>query len=362
MSDRRRLLMLTRYDRRGASSRYRSYQYIPYLREVGFDITIQSLFDANYLESRYSDDRPRILGAMGAAAAYGSRALHLGTRRRAYDLVWLEKEAFPYVPAPLETLLVGNSAPVVVDLDDAVYHYYDRHMNPAIRRMLGSKIDRIMHRSSLVTAGNEYIATRARQAGAVDVDIVPTVLDLSKYERGQGTPAGQEVRVGWIGTPITAKYLEPIKRAFASGRLGSKVVFCAIGSGGIDWPTPNISEVEWNESTEVSELKKFDIGIMPLPDSPFERGKSGLKLLQYMALGIPVVASPVGVNARLVTDGVEGFLAVTEDEWIEAINLLASDASLRARMGAAGREKVEMEFSLDRYGPYLAKRVASIIE
>jgi len=118
----------------------------------------------------------------------------------------------------------------------------------------------------------------------------------------------------------------------------------------------------WSEASEVAEIQQFDIGIMPLPDEPFERGKCGYKLIQYMACGKPVVASPVGANTSIVRDGIEGFLASTDAEWMQLLGILCDDNALRQRMGAAGRVRVEAEYSLQVAAPHLERLLCSVVE
>lgn len=189
-------------------------------------------------------------------------------------------------------------------------------------------------------------------AGSRRVEIVPTVVDVSKYELATGTE-GTKVRVGWIGTPITAKYLDIIRDIPISREDDDDLQFVFIGSGDVEWGLRNVEVLPWSASTEASDLRSLSVGIMPLVDSPFERGKCGLKLLQYMAAGLPVIASPVGVNQHIVEHGVNGFLAETSEEWELAIHLLSTNEQMRLDFGKAGRMKVERHYSLERTVPRL---------
>jgi glycosyltransferase involved in cell wall biosynthesis len=250
----------------------------------------------------------------------------------------------------------------VVDYDDALFHQYDQHRSAWVRRLLGGKIARVMRGAHLVTAGNAYLADYARRAGAPRVEIIPTVIDLERYPPAGVRPASDTpFTIGWIGSPSTAKYLLAIAPALAEVCAGGRGVVRLIGAGPVDLPGVPVEVLPWNGSTEVEELKRFDVGIMPLPDEPWERGKCGFKLIQYMACGLPVVASPIGVNMEIVEQGVNGYLAETTAEWVQALNTLLLDADLRKRMGQAGRKKVEQEYSLQVTGPRLAGRIKSII-
>lgn len=353
-----KLLVLSRYDRQGASSRLRQLQYIPYLEAAGFEVEVQPLFDSAYLEDLYAGRRNRT----SILRAYKQR---IGRLRQfgIYDAVWVEKEALPWVPAGIERWLTARGPAIVADYDDAVFHRYNRHQLGAVRRLLGRKIAAVMRKSDAVLAGNTYLADYARRAGATHIEIVPTVVDTNTYTVLPSQAEKSMVTLGWIGTPETwrgcaAPFLEPLK---ALGN-GKKVRFLAVGAGEGAQKSHNIDIRPWSESTEIYDIQEMDIGIMPLPDTPWMQGKCGYKLIQYMACGLPVVASPVGVNTSLVEHGVNGFLARTGREWTEALKMLIDDPDLRRRMGAEGRRKVESWYSLQVQGPRVAKLLREAAE
>jgi glycosyltransferase involved in cell wall biosynthesis len=347
------LLLLTRYGPCGASSRLRAYQYLPYLRSRGLDITTLPLFGDYYQEDLYAG-RPRRWGRI--AAAYLMRLLRLAVART-FDLFWIEYELFPWLPALPERLLARNGTPYVVDYDDAIYHRYDLHRNAFVRRVLGGKIDAIMRGARAVIVGNAYLGERAHAAGARRVEQLPTAVDLARYPASPH-PVRNGLTVGWIGSPSTAGYLSLIKPPLADiARQGTTRVV-VVGARQVDLDGIPVEVKPWSEATEVEELQSFDVGIMPLPDAPWERGKCGYKLIQYMACGLPVVASPVGVNRTIVEPGVNGFLAGNDDEWRSALTTLGSSADLRHKLGRAGRAKVEAAFSTRVTAP----RLAAILE
>ncbi len=342
------LLILTRYGRTGASSRLRLLAYVPALEAAGWAVAVAPLFDDAYLARLYRGDRipPGYL-----VGRYRRRIAALAAARR-FDLVWLEKEALPFLPARVERGLLGP-VPVVVDLDDAWFHRYDRHRRAAVRWWCGTKIDRIMAAARLVTAGSPYLAARAAAAGAPAIAAVPTVVDLARYPVSPAPAAAGDrpATVGWIGTPVTVGYLAPVARPLAALAADGRIQVTVIGA-----PAPDglpAAHVPWTEAGEAAALAGLDVGIMPLPDSPWERGKCGYKLIQYMATGRPVVASPVGINRELVVDGETGFLAETPADWHRALARLAADPGLRARLGAAGRRLVEARYSLQVQTPRL---------
>lgn len=350
-----KVVCLTRYDSQGASSRVRFLQYFDALsrQAPGLALSHQALLDAGYLHRKYAGR-----SSVGTAVQrYFKRAAAAPWRALA-DVWWIEKELWPYLPAALELALLRGCT-YVLDLDDAIFHTYDLHPNPLVRRCLGSKTDRLMAGAALVTAGNDYLAARARAAGAPWVEVLPTVVDLARYpfppQRATAPAVEDKVTIGWIGSPATVHYLaqlaDPLARLAHERPLRVEVV----GGGAINLPGVDLVPVAWSESTEAASIARFDIGVMPLTDSPWERGKCGYKLIQYMACGVPVVASPVGANRTIVCDGLNGLLAADADGWYEALARLAADAALRARMGAAGRQRVESDYSVQAMAPRLAQ-------
>jgi glycosyltransferase involved in cell wall biosynthesis len=321
-------------------------QYAPALAEGGFDVHFSPFFGDEYLARLYQ--RRERSGLV--VKAYRDRIAQLrsiGT----YDAVWIEKEAFPWLPWPVEQALLNCKVPIISDYDDAIFHQYDLHKAPLVRRVLGKKIDRVMAASELVIAGNRYLAERAEAAGAKRVAVVPTVVDAEAYRPAPEASRGGSPVIGWIGTPSTwTAYMEPLRLTLRDIASEKNAVLQAVGAG----PAAEGLGVEvlaWSEDREVELIQRMDIGIMPLHDEPWARGKCGYKLIQYMACGLPVVASPVGVNAEIVEHGVNGFLAETDGQWREALSKLLSDPGLRQRMGEAGRQKFEAEFSLQTYAP-----------
>jgi len=352
------VLFLTKYARNGASSRYRTYQYLPWLEQAGIDCQVMPLFDEAYLLHRYQSGRGQVRDVLRAFL----RRLAALLTARCFDLVVIEKEVLPYCPALPERCFGWLGIPYAVDYDDALFHQYDQHNHRWVRRLLGQKIARVMRGAYLVTAGNAYLADYARRAGAARVEIVPTVIDLARYPwPNDARPTHQPLIIGWIGSPSTAKYLSAIAPALAAVCADGKGQVRLIGSGPVDLPGVPVEVLPWDEATEVSILQQFDVGIMPLPDEPWERGKCGFKLIQYMACGLPVVASPVGVNCEIVELGINGFLASTQADWEQALRKLQQDADLRQRMGQAGRKRVEECYSLQVTAPRLAEMIKAIV-
>ena len=284
-----KVLALTRYQQLGASSRMRFYQYLPALEGAGIQVQVAPLFSDDYVRG-IQQDRRRLLDI---AKTYVQRMRALRDDGQ-HDLLWIEKEILPWLPEWLDRATLSGDVPYVLDYDDAVFHYYDQHRNAAVRRMLGGKHRELMRGAALVVTGNDYLASYARAAGAARVEIVPTAVDLQRYSPGllRSTPDLAEIPcVGWIGQRATADFLRPLAPLFERLREQGRGRFTAIGIDAQELGLP-MASVPWSEDTEVASLQKLDVGIMPLLDGPFERGKCGYKLIQYMACGLPVVASP----------------------------------------------------------------------
>jgi glycosyltransferase involved in cell wall biosynthesis len=349
-----RLVVLSRYDTLGASSRLRTFQYRHHLTEAGLDVIYAPLFDNAYLRALYTGRSAVVAGLR----ALTSRMVRLVVQSKPHA-VWLEKEALPWVPWEVERLFLPRRVPIIADYDDAVFHRYDGHASPGVRYFLHDKIDGVMRSAALVTAGNDYLAERARAAGAQRVAVFPTVVDLDRYTGKNCSDAGGNV--GWIGSPTTwNEYVVPMLPELIDLIRAEGGVFSAVGAPEAAGEVPSVIRHPWDEDTEVAHLRAMSVGIMPLADTPWARGKCGYKLIQYMACGVPVVASPVGANLDIVEHGVNGFFASTPQAWRDSIAALLRDPELRRRMGEAGRRTVEQRYCLGKVGPALASEIASI--
>lgn len=349
-----RVLLLSKYGRKGASTRLRSLQYIPFLEQDGIHVHAAPLLDDTYLTGLYAGHPP----FSSILSGYARRIQKL-LSSRAYDLVWIEKEALPWVPLFLELTFLKR-ARVVIDYDDAIFHNYDRHKSPVIRFLLAGKIERLMNRANAVVVGSDYLREHALTAGARSVVKIPTVVDLRRYGPPPvHSPSSQPIRIGWIGTPATVKYLIPLLEVFRDTAAENSARFVVIGAKLPSMPGLDayVDHKSWSEEGEVDLIRGLDIGIMPIPDEPFERGKCGYKLIQYMACGKPVVASAVGENLRIVQHERNGLLAETLEDWRAALSTLCRDQHKRAEYGSQGRKLVEQDYSLQVTAPRLANHM-----
>ncbi len=354
-----KILLLSKYSRLGASSRLRTMQFLPGLTAAGFEISVQSLFDDAYLEQLYQKKGRSLFHIL---KCYWRR-LHILFKIKQFDAIWLEYELLPYCPAWLESYLQWRKVPFVVDYDDALFHHYDLAGNPLVRNLLGRKIDQVMEKANVVCVGNMYLKQRALSAGAINTCWVPTVIDLARYPQVVRKTKNAAPVFGWIGSPATQCYLTMIASALCKAltHCGGRLVL--IGANSDVLPHFRGCDIElrsWTEATEVQDICSFDVGLMPLPDGPWERGKCGYKLIQYMACGVPVIASPVGANVDIVRGSLSGLLASSESEWFDALITLAADAELGQRYGHAGREAVEKVYSLQAQLPALIRIFSSL--
>ncbi len=334
-----KILALTRYGRCGASSRLRFMQFIPSLEAQGWSVKVSPLFEDDYVAALR---QPAIYRVAPALRGYLKR-LWMLLRRPDWDLVWLEKEALPWCPAWLERWPLRRR-PYVLDFDDAIFHRYDHHPSYWVRALFGQRLNGILGGAALVTVCNTYLESQVRARGARTTAVLPTVLDPTRYASTWHPPSRPFV-IGWIGSPSTTPYLLGLAPALKRLSQRFPLILRTVGAGSLDLPGVAVESLPWSEESEAAAVASFDAGIMPLPEGSWESGKCGYKLLQYMASGKPVVASPVGVNATLVTPEV-GFLAATEADWEQALTVLQMDSALAAQLGQAGRIRVMQYYAL----------------
>jgi glycosyltransferase involved in cell wall biosynthesis len=345
------VLALTRYDRLGPSSRLRILQFVPALRQFGIVVTVDPLLQDSQLAQKLAGRRYR---GPDLAWSYLRRLWTLRGARQ-YDLIWVQKEAFPWLPAFTERFPGLLRVPYVVDYDDPTFHSYNQHPKAIVRAALGAKIADVMRHAAAVVVGNAYLAQYARAAGAKSIVEIPTVVDVARYQISRSPRATGPIRIGWIGTPSTSRYLDDIAPSLRQLMRRKEAKLVVVGAPHFSMAGVSSEARQWHESSEVAAIQSFDVGVMPLRDTPFARGKCGYKLIQYMACGLPTVASPVGANATIVDHGRTGFLATTQGEWLDRLSDLARDANLRAHLGQAGREKAVALYSLERATPVLAE-------
>ncbi len=338
-----KILYFTKYTRKGASSRLRSYQYFTFLEKQDIQVTAYPLFNDRYLDLLYSSNST----FMQALKGYFERFFVFLSVLK-YDKIIIEYELFPYFPAFFERFLFFIKKDYIVDYDDAIFHNYDKNKNPLVRFFLKNKIDVVMRNSYCVLAGNNYIAERAKKAGAKSIEILPTVIDLKRYEKGEEREKVDKIIVGWVGSPSTFKYVQQIKSVLKKIVDDFDVDIHIIGAVGDLGFTKNVKYIIWHEETEVAEIAKFDIGIMPLEDTPWEKGKCSYKLIQYMGCKKAVIASPVGMNNEVVRESVNGFLANSNEEWLQMFIKYINNPDILKTHGESGFKLVSTNYNIER--------------
>ncbi len=335
------------------SQRYRFEAFQPALERAGIEVDYRWLLDPDDLKNFYGRTGLRQKGTV-ALHALARRAKSLLSAPK-WDVVFVQREAFFLFDAWSEWL-AHLAAPVVFDFDDAIWIHSVSEANRrfAFLKNVG-KIPRIAAMANTVIAGNEYLATWARQHND-NVHVVPTCVDTDVFTPPKARGVGP-VTISWSGSASTVAHLKLALPALerVKQRFGDRVRIRAMGDPTFSHAPIGLIGEQWSPDAELQFLKEADIGLMPLPDDEWSKGKCGLKALTSMASGAPVVLSPVGVNGTIVEDGVSGLLASTEDEWVAAVSRLVEDAALRERMGAAARYSVVQHWSVSRWAPELVQ-------
>lgn len=338
-----KIIFFTKYSKLGASSRLRSYQYFSLLRNDGIEVVAKPLFDSEYIKSILNKNK----SVVKVIRSYFNRFFLLFTLHK-YDNVVIEKELFPYLPSFFEKTILLFGIKYTVIYDDAIFHNYDMNPSKIIRFLYKKKIDAIMRYSSCVIVGNNYLKKRALDAGAKKIVIIPTVIDLDKY-RISKKQKNSTVIIGWIGSPSTFHYLKLIEKSLKKIISKYDVKIHIIGAKEkLNIDKKHINYIQWSEESEVDEIQKFTVGIMPLKYSPWALGKCSYKLIQYMGCAVPVIASPVGMNIEIVKHNDNGYLAKNQEDWYASFEKIINDTVNSEKMGRQGRIMVENKFSLKK--------------
>ncbi len=349
---------------RSPGQRFRYEQFVPFLEANGFECELSYILDEEddkviYAEGKY-------LSKIGIAAKGFIKRTRDMMNSKHFDIIFIYREAFMTGNTLFERQMKKSGAKIIFDFDDAIWLYDISEGN----RRFGwlkkpEKTADIIGLADLVFAGNNFLAQYALQHNK-NVKIVPTVIDTNYHKRSSPVGLKQKVCIGWTGSHTTIKHFEfglnflyKIKEKY-----GEKVYFKLIGDPTFKNAELNLNGIAWKKESEIHDLNEIDIGIMPLPNDEWSMGKCGFKGIQYMALEIPCIMSPVGVNIEIIQDGVNGFLSASEDVWVEKLSALIESPALRSSIGKAGRETVIQKYSVDslktRYLSYFKELVGEI--
>jgi len=337
-------LILHRKDR-SPGQRYRHEQYISFLEENGVECYFSPLLPNKKEDQIFygSSTIPKVL--VGLKALWRRYRSILAASK--YDVVYVYRDAF-FFGTFFEKWLKKKKVKIIYDFDDAIW-LMDKNENQGIFNKLKNpdKTATITKLADRVIVGNQYLADYAQQFNQ-NVSIIPSTIDFNEYKR-VNKKSNQKVCIGWTGSFSTIKHFESIQTVLSDlkKKFNDTVYFKLIGDPKYQNSLLEMKGIAWNSKTESEDLSELDIGIMPLPDNEWAQGKCGMKGLQYMALGIPTVMSPVGVNKDIIQDGENGFLASTDEEWVDKLSLLIESEVLRKKLGDEGRKTIEDKYSVE---------------
>ena len=310
-----------------AASRYRVLQYLPYLKEHGVQATVLP-FQKGFFKK-----------------------LKLFKSVNEYDILFIQRKRFPVLWLKY---IRKNARRIVYDFDDSVMYRNSKAANPESNTRV-KMFKNMVNASDYVIAGNEYLQKNTTPF-THNVTIIPSPIDMSLYPLKKYSEKNDNITLGWIGATGSIHYLEKMKPVFeALGKKYEDLRLKIICNVFFDCDNITVEKKLWSEQEEVADIQSFDIGLMPLMDDPWSHGKCGLKILQCLATGVPVVCSPAGVNKEIVKNGVHGFWANTREEWIEKLEILINDPDRRERMGMEGRKRVIEHYSLEANAPRMLK-------
>lgn len=341
------------------SQRYRIEQWEPFLRERGVEITYAPFEDEELHALVY---KPGFLAKkLQLAASAFKRRLSLISKVKDYDLIYILREAALLGPPIVERLVHQRGVPIVFDFDDAIFVSYRSPSNGYLSYLkFASKTKTICRISAHVMAGNPYLAQYARQVND-RVTVIPTTIDTEKYRVPPRMEKSGPPVIGWTGSHSTVQHLDTLRGALKKLAQRESFRLRVIGTPAYECPPVDVEALRWRSETEVEDVAAIDIGVMPLPEDRWSIGKCGLKALQFMALGIPTICSPVGVNTDIIQDDQNGFLAATEDEWVDKLTRLLRSYELRQRLGQAGRVTVEQKYSAIAQTPRVYEIFKSVL-
>jgi glycosyltransferase involved in cell wall biosynthesis len=357
------VLALASYPNEAASTRYRVSQFIEPLAEQGITMTVHPFLDSRLLSSLYKRAEWSRT-ASGLIRAALRRAVDVWKAHDA-DVILVQREAMIFGPPIVEWLAMKTGhCPMVLDLDDATYISY---VSPTYGRLVSalkwfSKTDDLIRWAKIVTCGNRAIAEYVTAHGKQAVTI-PTVVDTNRFCPGSEPHAEDVPVIGWVGTHSTYQYLASIFPALERLAREDRFRLKVVGSGReqIAIPGVEIENLAWSLSREIADFQSFDIGLYPIIEDDWSVGKSGFKSVQYMAVGMPFVTTPVGASAEIGKPNVTHFFARTEDDWYAALAQLLRDQNLRRSMGAAGRRHALENYTVAQQAQKLAEVFRSAV-
>lgn len=357
-----KVLCITQFSEIGGTSRLHALQFFPHLeRDYGMRIRKIYMYSDDFFRVQMdlagADKRQKFFSLARGLAAGFLKKICIAFLAARYDVVFIQRETFPVL---LYRILRMANPRVVYQLEDAIYEISPFLDKSRARRMLlryqAHLCRRMMRGARVVIAENDGIAREARKHNP-RVAVISAPIDSERFRPATHAYQVGAITIGWIGSPATTRLIATIDPVFEAlgKKYGDRIRLKTVGAAR-DYTAPRIAmeKKDWSFETEVADLQSFDIGIMPLEDTPFEKGRLGGKMIFYMMTGVPFVASDASLNRGAADDGVHGFFVSTHQQWVEKLSLLIEDAALRSRMGAQGRLRAEERFSLKSKIPLLA--------
>ena len=332
---------------RSPSQRFRFEQFFNYLEQNGFQCELSYLLSEKddgifYSQGSYPEKFYILLKNF-------IKRLKDVVQASRYDIIFIQREAFFTRSIFFEKCFRKVAGRIIFDFDDAIWLHDISDANKKLGWLKNpKKTSKIIQLADMVFAGNQFLADYALQFNK-NVVVIPTTIDTSYHKKTTSEKKDSRICVGWTGSHTTIKHFEyalPFLKKLKE-KYSEKIYFKVIGDEDFVNDELEIKGIAWKADTEIQEISEIDIGIMPLPNDDWAKGKCGLKGLQYMALEIPTVLSPVGVNKEIVEDGLNGFLASLTDEWVEKISRLINSKELREQIGKAGRKTVIEKYSFE---------------
>jgi glycosyltransferase involved in cell wall biosynthesis len=327
------------------SQRFRFEQYFDFLEANDFEVEIYPFINQTTWKTLYGEGKV-FKKAWGILMSFVRRFALLFKLHKA-DFIFIHREAAHIGPPIFEWIIAKVlRRKYVYDFDDAIWLPNYSESNAKFHRLKAYwKVRYCMKWASQITAGNAYLADYARQFNP-NVQMVPTTIDTENHHNIMTNHQSQELTIGWTGTHTTMHYLDELVPVLKRLEQKYAFTFLVISNQSNDYDLKSLKFVKWNKATEIEDLAKINIGVMPLKKDIWSEGKCGFKGLQYMALEIPTIMSPVGVNSTIVQNGISGFLVETEEEWYEVLEKLILDRSLSIQIGKAGKRRIDEAYSV----------------
>ncbi len=331
------------------SQRFRFEQYLDMLKDKGFDIDIAPFFDLSTIKVMYLKGRI-LVKLIGLISGFIRRAFLL-FRLGKYDFVFIHREAMPVGPPIIEWIIAKIfNKKIIYDFDDAIWLPNVSESNQIFSAIkYYSKVQNICSWSHKVSCGNQYLSDFASQYSK-QVVLNPTTIDIKGHHNRIKDHSNEKMIIGWTGTHTTMHHLKIIVPVLEELEKTHSFEFYVISNEEPTFKLRSLHFVLWSKENEIDDLLQFNIGVMPMYDNSWTKGKCGFKLLQYMALGIPALASPVGANSDIIDIGINGFLCDSPEAWKEHLIELLGDQALREHLGRSGIEKVNNNYSLESNG------------